>query len=97
MYVREFPGGPVVRTQRFYCRGPGSTPGGGTKIPQAEWRGQKQTKNVCEAETAGCLTPPYPCAEASEGENSVMGFSLRLEPFLVIASLTLQTFPAHLP
>ena len=30
---REFPGGPVVRTRRFHCRGPGSIPGQGTKIP----------------------------------------------------------------
>ena len=28
----EFPGGPVVRTWCFYCCGPGSIPGQGTKI-----------------------------------------------------------------
>ena len=32
---QDFPGGPVVRAQRFHCRGPGLTPGQGTKIPQA--------------------------------------------------------------
>ena len=32
---REFPGGPVVRTQRFYCQSPDSIPGQGTNIPQA--------------------------------------------------------------
>ena len=32
---REFPGGLVVRTQHFQCCGLGSTPGGGTEIPQA--------------------------------------------------------------
>ena len=37
----EFPGGPVVRTQCFYCQGPGLIPGRGTKILQATWRGQK--------------------------------------------------------
>ena len=31
---REFPGGPVVRTPRFHCRGHGSILGLGTKIPQ---------------------------------------------------------------
>ena len=31
----EFPGGAVIRTQRFHCCGPGSVPGWGTKIPQA--------------------------------------------------------------
>ena len=33
--VWEFPGSPVVKTQHFHCRGPGSIPGLGTKIPQA--------------------------------------------------------------
>ena len=37
----EFPGGPVVRTQRFHFGDPGPIPGGGTKIPQAEWCSQK--------------------------------------------------------
>ena len=32
---REFPGGPVRRTLRFHCRGPGSVPGRGNNIPQA--------------------------------------------------------------
>ena len=41
---REFPVGPVVRTPSFHCQGPGSIPGPGTKIPQAAWRGQKQTQ-----------------------------------------------------
>ena len=31
---REFHAGPVVRTWYFYCRGPGSTPSQGAKIPQ---------------------------------------------------------------
>ena len=39
----EFPGGPVVRIQRFHYRGPGSIPGRGTKVlPQAAWQGQKK-------------------------------------------------------
>ena len=37
----EFPGGPVVKTQHFHCRGMGSVPGWGTKIPYAESHGQK--------------------------------------------------------
>ena len=40
----EFPGGPVVRTQHFHCRGPGSIPSRETKILQAAWRGQKKKK-----------------------------------------------------
>ena len=40
----EFPGSPVVRTQRFHSRCLGSILGWGTKIPQASWRGQKIKK-----------------------------------------------------
>ena len=39
---REFPGGPVVRTSQSHCHGMGSSPGQGTKIPQAMWCGQKE-------------------------------------------------------
>ena len=40
----EFPGGPMVRTQRFHCWGPGSVPGWGIKTLQVTWHGQKKTK-----------------------------------------------------
>ena len=40
-FLGEFPGDPVVRTQRSHCWGPGSIPGRGTKIPQAAWHGQE--------------------------------------------------------
>ena len=40
--VREFPGGPVVKTQRFHCGDLGSIPGQGTKIPQVAWYGQRE-------------------------------------------------------
>ena len=43
---QEFPGGPVVRTRRFHCWGLGSTPGWGTKIPQAVQRGQQINKKI---------------------------------------------------
>ena len=41
-----FPGGPAVRTQSFYCGGPGSVLGQGTKIPQAVWHGQKAKTEI---------------------------------------------------
>ena len=44
--TREFPGGPMVRTQRFHCQGPGSIPGQRTKILQVAWRGRKKKKNL---------------------------------------------------
>lgn len=71
------------------------SPGRGAKILQAGW--PKTNTYVEEGENAGCLPPLYLCAEASEGENAVLRFSLCLEQLLVVASLTLQTFLAHLP
>ena len=41
---REFPGGPVVRTLRFHCWGPGSIPGQRITIPRAAQCGQKKKK-----------------------------------------------------
>ena len=40
----EFLGSPVVRTQSFHCRDPGSISGWGTKIPQAAQFSQKNKK-----------------------------------------------------
>lgn len=40
----EFRGGPIVRTPRFHCRGPGSIPCQGIMIPQAAWHGQIKKK-----------------------------------------------------
>ena len=44
----EFPGGPVVRTWRFHCRGQGSIPGWGTKIPPVHkaWPKKKKRKVI---------------------------------------------------
>ena len=36
----------MVRTWRFHCRGVGSIPGRGTKIPQVAWHGQKKKKDI---------------------------------------------------
>ena len=43
---RDSPGGPVVKTLHFQCKGMGSISGQGTKIPHAMWQGQsiKQKK-----------------------------------------------------
>ena len=35
--IREFPGGPEVRTWHFHFSGPGSIPVQGTKIPKTVW------------------------------------------------------------
>ena len=43
--MREFPGGPLVKTWCFHCSGPGSILGWGTKISQAMWHGQKEKKS----------------------------------------------------
>ena len=44
--IRDFPGGPVVKTLRFHCRGTGLIPGQGTKIPHATWCGPKKKKKL---------------------------------------------------
>ena len=41
---RDFPGGPVVKTPHFQCKGMGSISGQGTKIPHAMWQGQSIKK-----------------------------------------------------
>ena len=41
---QDFPGNPMVKTPSFCCRGEGSIPGKGTKIPHAEKGGQKVKK-----------------------------------------------------
>ena len=40
----EFPGSPVVRSQRFQCQGPGLTHGQETKIPQVMQHSQIKKK-----------------------------------------------------
>lgn len=40
--IWQFPGSPVVSTQCFNSRGPGSSPGQGTKILKDVWYGQKK-------------------------------------------------------
>ena len=44
MWYRDFLGGPVVKTSRFQCRGQGSNPGQGTKIPHAMQHAQNIKK-----------------------------------------------------
>ena len=46
--IRDFPGGPVVRTLCSHCQGPGLIPGWGTKIPPAVLHGQKKKKDTNE-------------------------------------------------
>ena len=43
---REFPGGLVVKTWHFHCRGSGSIPDQGTKIPQATGHNKKKNPKV---------------------------------------------------
>ena len=56
---REFPGGPVVRTQFFHCQGPGSIPGQGTKISQATGHSQKGGEKKRELHVLWGR-PPFP-------------------------------------
>ena len=54
----DFPGGPVVKTLRFQCRGMGSIPGQGTKIPHSVQCSQK-TKKIKKKKRKGL------CSEAT--------------------------------
>ena len=48
--LRDFPGGPVVKTPHFQCKdaaGEGSIPGRGAKIPHAVDAVQKKKKREC--------------------------------------------------
>ena len=51
--MREFPGGPVVRTlHAFTAEGPGSIQG--SKIPQVTWCGQKKKKKIIDRNANYC-------------------------------------------
>ena len=69
--LRDFPGGPVVRTGlgAFTAGGMGSIPGRGTKIPQATWRGQKKKKKERKKE----MQSPRLKNEGSKGQQTGPG------------------------
>ena len=50
---RDFLGGPVVKTLHSQCRGTGSIPGEGIKIPQASWCGLRERKKTKGYESMG--------------------------------------------
>ena len=51
---RGSPAGPVVRTWCFYCRGPGSTPSQGAKIPQTSNVAKKKKEREREGRWTSC-------------------------------------------
>ena len=55
--MEEFPGDLVVRILGFHCCGLGSTPGGGTEIPQAISCGRKKKKEVLHKSFCLFLSP----------------------------------------
>ena len=57
---RDFPGSPVVKTLCFQCRGTGSIPGLGTKIPHAMLSGQKK-KIKRQKEHGKCMAQSLDC------------------------------------
>ena len=56
----NLPGGPVVKTPHFHCRGLGFDPGWGTKIPQAAQGGQKKKKRNLPHEVDTARQPYFP-------------------------------------
>ena len=71
---REFPGGLVVRTQRFHCQGWGSIPGLGTKIPQPS---QQRKKKETGGDPDGSKEDPTVCQVRAEGDT---GFTAERQP-----------------
>ena len=53
--MREFPDGPVVRTQHFHCCDLGSIPGWGTKVPQAVWPKKKKKNQISGSQGLGVM------------------------------------------
>ena len=62
--LRDFPGGPMVKTPYFSAQNKGLIPGQGTKIPHATWCGQKKKTHTHTHTEMGLL---YPCLP--EGSN----------------------------
>ena len=52
---REFPGGPVVKTQCFHCQGPGSIPGRGNQDATSHmaWQINNNNSNVQNKKEGG--------------------------------------------
>ena len=62
--LREFPGGPVVKTWCFHCHGPGSIPSQGTKILQAthsvaKKKKERDLKEIFDMQLATILVCPH--------------------------------------
>ena len=57
--LKDFPGTPVVKTPCFQCRGVGSIPGQGTKIPHAmQYVAKKEKKKrICSCDYGGWHVP----------------------------------------
>ena len=56
-YVRDFPGGPVVKTSPSKARGMGLIPGQGTKIPHALWLENQNIRQYSIANLQSTIVP----------------------------------------
>ena len=65
------PGGPVVRTQHFHCRGLRVIPGKGTKITQALQHGRKKKKKKKERKNIGIQLACIRIVLTANGKNLI--------------------------
>ena len=91
---KEFPGSPVVRTQRFHCWGPGSIPAPGAKIPQAAQ--PKKRKTVLINSLMKKMNPNHVSSCAVNAEETEMKLKCSEKEHIITNSwaLTVCSFPS---
>ena len=77
---RDFPGSPVVKTPNFHCRGRGSMPGWGIKIPCASWCKERKKVGRAEEHRMGSGGAPALAGQRGWSARGRMGRQLLL-PF----------------
>ena len=66
----EIPGSPVVRTSHFHCRGSGSIPGWGAKIPSRQKGKKKKKTNSVKQVLAGNIKTKSLIQYWTQGDNT---------------------------
>ena len=83
---QDGPGGPVVKTPLFHCRGHGFDPWSGTKIPHATWHGQKK-----KSPPHHCM--PYPIINRTSHRPDSKGWELLRSRNAIIQALFFLRLP----
>ena len=93
----EIPGSPVVRTSHFHCRGSGSIPGWGAKIPSRQKGKKKKKTNSVKQVLAGNIKTKSLIQYWTQGDNtSVVQFVTQSCPALCDPmDYSTPGFPVH--